>query len=164
MAEEDVMDSVRLQKLFRKLQRQVHSPEHQVVIHYTSCRTNRASGLQYITYPIYFCRWIVVNVVNGDCKDAQPKVMNRYLGELGIFLFSPPLLHWLSLTLQCINCNPWMKMDPMKEKLKLKRFHCSELNVDCCVAVGVECRLLSSDADNPTTRSNSTRKTLCKQI
>ena len=32
MAEEDVMDTVRLQKLFRKLQRQVHSPEHQVVI------------------------------------------------------------------------------------------------------------------------------------
>ena len=32
MAEEDVRDTVRLQKLFRKLQRQVHSPEHQVVI------------------------------------------------------------------------------------------------------------------------------------
>jgi len=30
MAEDDVRDSVRLQKMFRKLQRQVHSPEHQV--------------------------------------------------------------------------------------------------------------------------------------
>ena len=30
MAEEEVRDTVRLQKLFRKLQRQVHSPEHQV--------------------------------------------------------------------------------------------------------------------------------------
>ena len=30
VAEEEVRDSIRLQKLFRKLQRQVHSPEHQV--------------------------------------------------------------------------------------------------------------------------------------
>ena len=33
-AEDDVKDAVKLQKLFRKLQRQVHSPEHQV--QYTS--------------------------------------------------------------------------------------------------------------------------------
>ena len=30
MVEDHVRDTVRLQKLFRKLQRQVHSPEHQV--------------------------------------------------------------------------------------------------------------------------------------
>ena len=32
MAEEEVRDTVRLQKLFRKLQRQGHSPEHQVSV------------------------------------------------------------------------------------------------------------------------------------
>ena len=31
-AGDDVRDAVKLQKLFRKLQRQVHSPEHQVCI------------------------------------------------------------------------------------------------------------------------------------
>ena len=31
-AGDDVREAVRLQKLFRKLQRQVHSPEHQVCI------------------------------------------------------------------------------------------------------------------------------------
>ena len=30
LVEEDIRDSVRLQKMFRKLQRQVHSPDHQV--------------------------------------------------------------------------------------------------------------------------------------
>ena len=32
LVEEDIRDSVRLQKMFRKLQRQVHSPDHQVKV------------------------------------------------------------------------------------------------------------------------------------
>lgn len=30
LVEEDIKDSVRLQKMFRRLQRQIHSPDHQV--------------------------------------------------------------------------------------------------------------------------------------
>lgn len=30
LVEEDIKETVRLQKMFRKLQRQVHSPDHQV--------------------------------------------------------------------------------------------------------------------------------------
>lgn len=85
LVEEDIKDSVRLQKMFRKLQRQIHSPDHQVKKRLITMKWHFFLLLHRIslrTFKVWsFCNqnereWIPVRAVTSKDFINVPKLTN----------------------------------------------------------------------------------------